>query len=258
MSAQDAVAFACQHVGDGYIYGATGWTCSPARREQQAKQYPEYRENILNVGAKWDGKTCWDCATFTRACAKAGGAKLPSGATSQWRSDAWGAKGTIDQLPEDAVAMLYRQKGEIMQHTGLYLGDGTVVDARGTKYGVVHQAREKYAWTHYAIPKGWGGAKEEKGENETMQTMVVTADSGSTVNLRTRPDKAASVLAKVPIGEAVQVLNVEDGWATVQRDGVTGYMMAQYLKAQGEASPTLEERVKQLEERVTALEGEKG
>lgn len=91
-----------------------------------------------------------------------------------------------------------------------------------------------------------------------MQTMVVTANSGSTVNLRARPGKAAPVLAKVPIGEVVQVLGVENGWATVQRDGVTGYMMAQYLKAQGEASPTLEERVKQLEERVMALEGEKG
>lgn len=258
MSAQDAVAFALAHVGDGYIYGATGWMCSLARREQQAKQYPEYRENILNGGAKWDGKTCWDCATFTRACAKAGGATLPSGATSQWRSGAWGAKGTIDQLPEGAVAMLYRQKGEIMQHTGLYLGDGTVIDARGTKYGVVHQTRDKYAWTHYAIPKGWGGTEEEKGEDETMQVMVVTADSGSTVNLRTRPDKAAPVLAKVPIGETVQMLNVEDGWATVQRDGVTGYMMAQYLMAQGEAPLTLEERVRQLEERVMALEGEKG
>lgn len=257
MSAQDAVAFALAHVGDGYIYGATGWICSPARREQQAKQYPEYRDNILNVGAKWDGKTCWDCATFTRACAKAGGAKLPSGATSQWRSDAWSMKGTIDQLPEDAVAMLYRQKGEIMQHTGLYLGDGTVVDARGTKYGVVHQARDKYAWTHFAIPKGWD-AEEEKGEDETMQIMVVTADSGNTVNLRTRPDKAAPVLAKVPIGEAVQVLSLSGGWATVQRDGVTGYMMARYLNAQGEAAPTLEERVKQLEERVAALEGGRG
>nr|DAR40089.1 MAG TPA: SH3 domain protein [Caudoviricetes sp.] len=154
--------------------------------------------------------------------------------------------------------MLYRQKGEIMQHTGLYLGDGTVIDARGTKYGVVHQAREKYAWTHYAIPKSWGGAEEEKGEDEKVQTMVVTADSGSTVNLRTRPDKAAPVLAKVPIGEAVQVLSLFGGWATVQRDGVTGYMMAQYLRAQGEASPTLEERVKQLEERVAALEGGRG
>ena len=91
-----------------------------------------------------------------------------------------------------------------------------------------------------------------------MQTMVVTADSGSTVNLRARPDKSAAVLAKVPIGETVQALTISGGWATIQREGITGYMMEQYLKAQGEASPTLEERVKQLEERVAALEGGRG
>lgn len=255
MSARDAAAFARQHVGDGYIYGATGWTCSPARREQQAKQYPEYQDNILNVGAKWDGKTCWDCATFTRACAKVGGVVLPSGATSQWKKGGWGEKGTIDQLPAGKVALLYREKGGKMQHTGLYLGDSTVVDARGTKYGVLHGQIGKYAWTHYAIPEEW---LEEKEGGESVQKMEVTAESGGTVNMRAKPDKAASVLAKVPIGEAVQVLGMEDGWATIQRDGVTGYMMAQYLRAQGEASPTLEERVKQLEERMAALEGGRG
>lgn len=91
-----------------------------------------------------------------------------------------------------------------------------------------------------------------------MQTMEVTADSGSTVNLRSRPDKSAAVLAKVPIGETVQALTISGGWATIQRKGITGYMMEQYLKAQGVTSPTLEERVKQLEKRVTALEGGRG
>ncbi|HNW87931.1 MAG TPA: hypothetical protein PLR69_12315 [Candidatus Limiplasma sp.] len=31
-------------VGWGYIYGATGWVCTAARVEQQAAQYPAYRE----------------------------------------------------------------------------------------------------------------------------------------------------------------------------------------------------------------------
>lgn len=254
MSAQDAVAFALAHVGDGYIYGATGWTCSPARREQQAKQYPEYRDNILNIGAKWDGKTCWDCATFTRACAKAGGVVLPSGATSQWKKGGWGEKGTIDQLPAGKVALLYREKGGKMQHTGLYLGDSTVVDARGTKYGVLHGQIGKYAWTHYAIPEKW---LEEKEGGGSVQKMEVTAESGGTVNMRANPDKSGSIVAKVPLGTEIDVLAMDGEWATVMFEGLTGYMMAQYLKAQGEASPTLEERVKRLEERVTALEGVK-
>ena len=93
-----------------------------------------------------------------------------------------------------------------------------------------------------------------------MQTMMVTADSGSTVNLRSRPDKSAAVLAKVPIGETVQVLTISGGWATIQREGITGYMMEQYLKAQEAVSApgNIEARLAALEARVTALEGGKG
>lgn len=254
MSAQNAVVFALAHVGDGYIWGATGWKCTETRREQQAKQYPEYRKNIMDIGAKWDGNMCWDCATFVRACAKAGGVVLPSGATSQWKKGEWGEKGTIDQLPAGKVTMLYREKGGKMQHTGLYLGDGTVADARGTKYGVLHGEIGKYAWTHYAIPKEW---LEEKERGASVQKMEVTAESGGTVNMRAKPDKGGSIVAKVPLRTEIDVLAMDGEWATVMFEGLTGYMMAQYLKESGDGKETLEERVKRLEERVTALEGRK-
>ena len=89
-----AALWAKERIGCGYIYGATGWVCSKARREQQAKQYPDQAEMILGVGAKWDGKICWDCATFVRGAAKAGGVTLCSGATSQWAKTAWAALGS--------------------------------------------------------------------------------------------------------------------------------------------------------------------
>lgn len=36
--------------GCGYIYGATGWVCTPALRQQQATKYPEYAGLILSTG----------------------------------------------------------------------------------------------------------------------------------------------------------------------------------------------------------------
>lgn len=147
-----AAAWALEHIGQGYIWGATGWVCSRTRREQQARQYPEQAEMILGAGAKWDGVTCWDCATFVRGAAQAGGIRLCSGATSQWRKTAWADKGTIDTLPRDQVVMLYRQRGGKMQHVGLYLGDGTCAHAKGTRYGVVRQSVDAYKWTHWARP----------------------------------------------------------------------------------------------------------
>ena len=124
-------------VGQGYIYGAKGQTCSPAFRNQQAKQYPEQAAKILGEGAKWDGMPVWDCAQLTRAVAKAAGVALVSGATSQWNQTDWAAKGVMDTLPASETVFVFRQSDGRMQHTGVSLGDGTCVHARGTAQGVI-------------------------------------------------------------------------------------------------------------------------
>ena len=143
-----------------------------------------------------------------------------------------------------------------------------LVDATGKQ--VLNAASQEIGFTRSPLSasKGWDCVAyarridygEVKTGDDTMQTMVVTADSGSTVNLRSRPDKSAAVLAKVPIGETVQVLTISCGWATIQREGITGYMMEQYLTAQEAVSApgSVEQRLAALEARVTALEGGKG
>ena len=69
--------------GCGYIYGATGWVCTEAHLQAQARQYPEYADKIINYGRKyWMGKVCYDCAQLTRRAAREAGYELVSGATS--------------------------------------------------------------------------------------------------------------------------------------------------------------------------------
>lgn len=163
-----------------------------------------------------------------------------------------------------ALPKKYKKKGKFYNgdlqdyyHIGLVDEDTHyILNAQNPQNGFVRSSATR-GWDYVGYLKAVDYGAITKGD-DGMQTMVVTADSGSTVNLRARPDKSAAVLAKVPIGETVQALTISGGWATIQRGGVTGYMMEQYLKAQGEASPTLEERVKQLEARVTALEGGRG
>lgn len=173
--------FALSLVGLGYIYGAQGQICTPAFRAQQAKQYPEQYKNIMIVGAKWDGMAVWECAQLTQEVASVGGVKLVSGATSQWKETDWAEKGEIDTLPIDRVAFLYRESTSdenVMSHTGVYLGDGTVVDARGASKGVRNDKISEYPWTHWAIP-AWGEVKPKstrptlrRGNNgETVKEM---------------------------------------------------------------------------------------
>lgn len=223
MNNQQAIEKALSLVGQGYIYGAKGQTCSPAFREGQAAQYPDQAENILGEGAKWDGVPVWDCAQLTRAVAKAGGETLVSGATSQWNKTTWKATGEMATMPHNVPCFVYRRKNKTtMQHTGFYLGDGTVVHARGTAYGVVRQAAEDYPWTHWAV------LEEEGGMNMLYQAKV-NASSGGTVNMRTAQSTTASRVTRVPVFATVQVLEEGDGWSRVQYDGYTGWMMAQYL-----------------------------
>lgn len=240
MNAKKAIEKALSLVGQGYIYGAKGQTCSPEFRQGQAEQYPEQAENILDEGAKWDGVPVWDCAQLTRAVAKEGGATLVSGATSQWKKTEWSQTGEIDELPTTTPCFVYRRQENsktTMAHTGFYLGDGTVVHARGTAHGVVRQNVTEYPWTHWAVMEnsaftqgeGNGGGEANKGGMNMLYEARVNASSGGTVNMRNAASTNASRVARVPVFEKVQVMEEGDGWNRVQYENYTGWMMAQYL-----------------------------
>ena len=256
MSAEKAAAFAMSKVGQGYIYGAKGQVCTEKFRRQQASQYPDQAKSILNVGRKWDGVPVWDCAQLTRYAAKAAGVTLPSGATSQWRKGPWKRKGTVGTLPLGEVLFLYRQKGNVMQHTGIATGDGRCIHARGTAYGVVQQGLEDYAWTHWASPWEVLETPEKEGKAD-METAIVHADSGSTVRMRSGPGKGYTPVTSVPVGMAVDVLEWGQEWSRIRVDGEEGYMMSQYL-TQAVQEPTADQRIAELEKRVSQIEEKMG
>ncbi len=200
-------------VGQGYIYGAKGQICSPEFRAIQAAQYPEQFKNIMDVGAKWDGLPVWDCAQLTRAAAAEAGLSLPSGATSQWQKGPWKRKGEMDALPANETVFVYREGDGRMQHTGVSLGDGTCVHAKGTAYGVVRDKLADGSWTHWASP--------------AQSRRLVWAQSGSTVNVRRTA--GGEVVFRVPIGEKVEVESASQGWSLIRYEGKTGYMQSAFL-----------------------------
>jgi len=227
-------------VGQGYIYGAKGQTCSPAFRNQQAAQYPEQASKILGEGAKWDGQPVWDCAQLTRAVAKAGGVTLVSGATSQWNQTDWAAKGVMDTIPLTETVFVFRQSEGRMQHTGVSLGDGTCVHARGTAQGVIRQRLGDYPWTHWASP--W----KEKIMTPVSQARV-WALSGSTVNVRSSP--GGKITSRLPIGTHVDVLGTSGGWSIIRHENTEGYMQSTFLQ-----DITMETQLALLSEKITRME----
>lgn len=233
--------------GCGYVWGATGYVLTQSKLDSLIKQYPDYVSQSKN--GKWLGKQVFDCAQFTRFAMKEVGITLVSGASSQWKKTDWEVKGTIDTLPKDKVCILYRESPSAnpMQHTGVYLGDGYVMDARGSNSGVVYSKLSSYAWTHWAIPKGlYDGVEIEDEPEEVLPVLYqakVVAKSGDTVRMRANASSSASVLKSIRLGEIVDVVAELDGWHKIVYNGQTGYMMNQFLEKVQTSAPAPDNKV---------------
>ena len=76
---------------------------------------------------------------------------------------------------------------------------------------------------------------KDEGEADKMQTAVVIAESGSTVNLRKTPHGALE--DRVQVGSTAQVLDTMDGWARIVTNGKTGWMDLKFLRMQDSGEP---------------------
>lgn len=150
-------------------------------------------------------------------------------------------------------------------HVGLVDASGCyVLNAQSTSTGFV-RSKISAGWDACGYLTGIDYTNTQTdGDVASMTQMMVTASSGSTVNRRVAPKAGAALLDRIKIGTVVTVVATDGTWSTVQYDGVTGYMMSQYLTELDSTDTTTEtdttlaellERVQKLEERVQALEG---
>lgn len=123
-----------------------------------------------------------------------------------------------------------------MQHTGIYLGDGRVVDARGTNSGVMLSQLEKYAWTHWAAPKGLHAAQPKEEVNiVTIGTAVIM---NGNLALRAEPSTGARLIRYMMDKETIEVLHrANNEWFKVRHKGTEGYAMAKFLNFTPSATP---------------------
>ena len=159
--------YALEQVGAAYIMGATAVKCTPKYRRALAEgRSSAYADKIIDncpvlsgeqsscEGCKYEGELSFDCAQLSKFAAAAGGVQLPSGSNSQWTKVDWFQRGEIASMPMDVVCFVFHHNDKTgrKSHVGVYLGDGTVSDARGHANGVLHKDVASYPWTHYAIP----------------------------------------------------------------------------------------------------------
>ena len=130
----------------GYIWGQAGtlWT--------EAQQKAATREQTVKYGKKWIGHYVADCSgMFSWAFKKLGG-YMYHGSNTMWKKYMVNkgalAKGKrIDGQELKPGTAVFKNSGTNYYHVGLYIGNGTVIEAKGTSSGVVTSAVSTWhAW----------------------------------------------------------------------------------------------------------------
>jgi hypothetical protein len=217
--------------GWGYIYGTWGslWT--------KEKQQAATREMTIKYGSRWIGKMVTDCSGLVRWALKQLGVDVVHHATYLY-TDWCRAKGQLqngrrtDGQPLKPGSLVFLKGAEEkIHHVGVYVGDGIVIEAKGTQAGVITSGLEK--WDH------WG---ELKVVDYTNGEIVLPSDAeakaavraevtnpGKWLNLRARPDSDSQRIATIDPGTIVDILTEDQGWYQIRTGGRIGWVDGKYL-----------------------------
>ena len=154
-NAADLVVYAIHawESGWGYVWGTYGNVLTDSLFDYKLKQYPDGVGNYKDfIETNWLGGRTTDCVglikgyswfdpeTLTIGYATNG---IPDyGANQMYRSAS--VSGTIDTIPEIPGLAVWCNG-----HIGVYIGNGEVIEAMGTRYGVVKTKLADRNWTHW-------------------------------------------------------------------------------------------------------------
>lgn len=216
------------------IYGTWGslWT--------EEKQKAATREQTVKYGSKWIGHMVTDCSGLVRWALKQLGQDMVHHATYQY-TDQCAPKGRLIEgrrsdgnplLPGSLVFLQGNQ--DKIHHVGVYVGEGIVIEAKGTQAGVVTSKLDK--WDHWGQLKSvdYTNAGEmenivpEQSRNDVLYKAEVT-NPNRWLNVRSGPGTNYPLQFQLEKGTIVDVLAESNGWDQVRSGGRIGWASGEYL-----------------------------
>ena len=138
----------------GYIWGTAGEAWTEVKQKELEKTTDSSRAQGRKYGSKWIGHTVADCSgLFSWAFRKLGGT-MYHGSDTMYRKYCVN-KGELNKGKRADCATLkpgtavFVWNGKKYSHVGLYVGDGTVIEAMGTIQGVTTSKVTAGKWTHW-------------------------------------------------------------------------------------------------------------
>ncbi|HMM01131.1 MAG TPA: peptidoglycan-binding protein [Bacilli bacterium] len=149
----------------GYIWGGTGQTWT------QAKQDAATRSMTVKYGSRWIGRRVADCSGLFSWAFKELGGYMYHGSNTMWNKYCT-SKGTLQSgitIRPGTAVFLVNSAGS-RHHVGLFIGDDTVIEAKGTAYGIVTSKLSH--WDE------WGELVGVDYTNEGSETVMATLRKG--------------------------------------------------------------------------------
>lgn len=249
----------------GYIWGEAGdvWT--------RANQEAATRSMTVQYGSKWIGRRVADCSGLFVWAYDQLGAEIYHGSNTIFKdhtSQTGPLYGEVEILPGTAV---FQVKDGRRTHIGLYVGEGNVIEARGTRSGVI--ASDLSEWDEWGMLSAvdYSGVAPDKVLIDTIKTLR-KGDSGLTVKWL----QELLLAAGQDLGKADGVFGAKTEAAVkeFQRangltvDGIAGKLTIAALTAMDGTDPeelpeddepetlTLEQKVAQLWEWMMSVRGD--
>lgn len=167
--------------GWGYVWGTFGQVLTESFLQQKLKQYPQGVGSYESfIRATWMGRKVADCSGLIKGyywTDENGKFKYDSktDVTADTMLDIAKEKGYIGTIPEVPGVLVHR-KG----HVGIYIGNGYVIEAKGTKYGVVKTKLSNGSWTAWSKCPYIEYVKEQPAKQTPAQEPVATSPTPTT------------------------------------------------------------------------------
>ena len=213
----------------GYIYGTAGtlWT--------QAKQNAATREQTKKYGSQWIGHYVSDCSGLFYWAFKQLGSYMYHGSNTMYKQYCVNKGRLVNGKRSDGNGLLagtaiFTGTETEHGHVGLYIGNGIVIEAKGTQAGVVKTPITDSRWTFWGEMKYVDYSMSPQPQPEPPVPEGYAEVIGKRVALRKAPTTQASIIMRINTGEMVKIETPPPSeWEYVSYENRYGYMMKEFL-----------------------------
>ena len=137
--------------GWGYVWGTCGWILTDSLFQSKLAQYPEGVGNYEDfIRENWFGGRTTDCVGLIKGYGWLDIESMSVGYAINGMPDVGAdgmyynatVKGDMSSMPDTPGLAVWHEG-----HIGVYIGNGEVIEAMGTKYGVVKTQLSERSWT---------------------------------------------------------------------------------------------------------------